>query len=389
MGTTEKDFVLISPVSTQVFPVVVTALTLKPLKVILLTTPKVDTFADLIEKALILSGIEVERRTIDPYSVFSIECSVKGVKNPVFLLNCGTKFTAINLYKLSGGKNTYYYLPSGYVVDFNGRKLLKVPDNLIDVEFHARMYGFEIVEERLDYEKIELRQELTQYIATRPSLTSVLVRLFQKGHVKNVSLQDREFLTLAQKYGVVSYRGGKFFAEDREYIGGKWLEEFVFLKLLSSGFFDVRIGVKVKWYGEDVTNEIDVMATRKNRLYLFSCKTGKNTREILKHLYELEELTERIGGDFGKSYLVITKNLYAPEPPRRSEFPNAPSVSYRENRKIWQEYYRTPEGREFRKFQSNYAGFRNLSKRAKLLGIKILLPEDLEGGNVDQTLQAK
>lgn len=387
MGTTGEDFVLISPVSTQVFPVVVTALTLKPPKVILLTTPKVDTFTELIEKALILSGIEVERRTIDPYSASSIENSVKGVENPVFLLNCGTKFTAINLYKLSGGKNTYYYLPDGYVVDFDGKRLLKVPDDLIDVEFHARMYGFEIVEERLDYKKIKQRQELTQYIAARPSLTPVLIDLFQRGYVRNI--YSREFLTLAQKHGVVSYRGGKFFAIDREYLGGKWLEEFVFLKLLDASFFDVRIGVKVKWYGEDITNEIDVMATRNNRLYLFSCKTGKNTREILKHLYELEELTERIGGDFGKSYLVITKNLYAPEPPQRSKFPNAPAVSYRKNRKIWQEYYRTSEGKEFRKSQSKYESFRNLSKRAKLLGISILLPEDFEGGNIEQTFQAE
>jgi len=96
---------LISPVSTQVFPVVVTALAIKPTNVTLLTTPKVNIFADLIEKALTFSGIEVEQKTINPYCSLSIKESIKDVENPFLLLNCGTKFTAINLYRLSNGRN--------------------------------------------------------------------------------------------------------------------------------------------------------------------------------------------------------------------------------------------------------------------------------------------
>lgn len=380
MNLSRRDCTLISPVSTQVFPIVVTALAIKPTKVILLTTPKVNIFANLIERALIFAGIEVEQKTINPYCPFSIKESIKNIENPFFLLNCGTKFTAINLYRLSNGRNAYYYLPDGRVVDFDGRELLRVPENLVDVELHAQMYGFEIVEERLDYEKIRRRRELTRYIADTPLLTSVLTRLFHNGFVEKLPFQ--KFVELAQKHGVISYRIGKFFAIDKDYIGGKWLEEFIFLKLLDLNFSDVRIGVKVRWYGKDVINEIDVMATKKNRLHLFSCKTGKNTKEILKHLYELEELTERIGGDFGKSYLVITENLFTPEPPKKSEFPNVPSVSYRENKKIWWKYYGTEEGKAYKKAWSNYKSFRNLVKRAELLGIEIITVKDFEGGKV-------
>jgi hypothetical protein len=270
------------------------------------------------------------------------------------------------------GEMLNYYLPDGRVVDFDGRELLRVPENLVDVELHARMYGFEITEERTDYERIKRREELTYHIANNPSLIPLLVKLF---HNRYVEISAGKFSELAQKHGVISRRGNKFIATNRDYIGGKWLEEFTFLKLLNSNFFDVRIGVKVKWYGETIQNEIDVMATKKNRLYLFSCKTGKNTREILKHLYELEELTERIGGDFGKSYLVITENLYTPKPPEKQQFPNAPSVNYRENKEVWYKYYKTNEGKAYQKAWSNHISFKNLAKRAKLLGIKILTPE--------------
>ena len=237
------------------------------------------------------------------------------------------------------------------------------------------MYGFEIVEERLDYEKIRMRQELTYYIANTPLLTPVLVKLFHNGFAERLPFQ--KFADLAQKYEVISYRAGKFFVIDRDYIGGKWLEEFVFLKLLDLNFYDVKIGVKVRWYGEDVINEIDVMATKRNRLHLFSCKTGKNVKEILKHLYELEELTERIGGDFGKSYLVITENLISKNFPSRKDFPNAPKVKYKGNEVLWYNYYKTPEGKRYKKLIAQYLSFQNLKKRAKLLKIGLITPGKL------------
>ncbi|MEO2083123.1 MAG: DUF1887 family CARF protein [Desulfurobacteriaceae bacterium] len=352
--------VMVSPVSTQVFPVVVTALTLKPEKVVLLATPRVNVFAGLIERALKFSGIGVEKRYIDPYSFDSISSAVSDIENPFCLLNCGTKFTAISLFRRFGVKSTYYYLPDGRVVDFDGNEVLKVSDKLVDVDLHSQMYGFEIVEEREDIERIRFREELTRYVARKPILLTFLVRLFQQGFVRSL---PGDFARLAEKKGVLAYRGGKFIALDKEYLGGKWLEELVFLELLDKGFYDVRIGVKVRWYGEEVTNEIDVMATRNNRLYLFSCKTGKHLRDIVKHLYELEELTERIGGDFGRSFLVMPESLYRPSPPDEKELRNTYGPGY---------------FRFYKEELSKHRSFRNLSKRARLLGIEILTPRILE-----------
>ena len=368
-----KEGILVSPVSTQVFPVVVSSLTLKPKKVVLLSTPKVEVYSKLIERALTFSGIEVEIKEIDPYSPASIRRSIEGIPNPYFLLNCGTKFTAVNLYKLSNGKNAFYYLPDGKIVDFDGNLIAEVSKRLIDVETHAKIYGFEIVEERQDINRILERRELTEFLSKRDSLIPFLLELYHKGFANNF---PKEVLKPAIKHNVLACKGGKIVPLDREYIGGKWLEEFVFIQLIDLGFFDVKIDVKVRWYDEDVFNEIDVMATKDNFLYLFSCKSGKNTKDIQKHLYELEELTERIGGDFGRSFLVITGNLFKTSPPSRKKFPNAPKVSYYANRKVWHNYYKTPEGENYRREWSEYNRFSNLKKRAELLKIKIVTPQN-------------
>ncbi|GEM_PF-1349843 len=367
--------VMVSPVSTQVFPVIVTALTIKPEKVVLLSTPKVEIFTKLIKRALLFAGIEVEERTINPYSFNSIKEKTKDLQNPFLLLNCGTKFTAIALFRLFGEENAYYYTPDGKIIDFNSNLLKRVSQELVDVELHSQMYGFEIVEERQDYEKIRMREKLTRYIASKPSLLPVLAKLYQEGSAR---ILPNEFVDLAKRFEIVVYRGGKYVVLDREYVGGKWLEEFTFLELLKKKFYDVRIGVKVEWFEEGVINEIDVMATKHNQLHIFSCKTGKNVKEIAKHLYELEELTERIGGDFGKSYLVITENLYKPIPPDKKKFPNVPKVSYFRNRKVWENYYKTEEGKRYKEEMRSYNSFKNLSKRAKLLRINIVTPKILE-----------
>jgi len=366
---------MVSPVSTQVFPVIVTALTIKPEKVVLLSTPKVEIFTKLIKRALLFAGIEVEERTINPYSFNSIKEKTKDLQNPFLLLNCGTKFTAIALFRLFGEENAYYYTPDGKIIDFNSNLLKRVSQELVDVELHSQMYGFEIVEERQDYEKIRMREKLTRYIASKPSLLPVLAKLYQEGSAR---ILPNEFVDLAKRFEIVVYRGGKYVVLDREYVGGKWLEEFTFLELLKKKFYDVRIGVKVEWFEEGVINEIDVMATKHNQLHIFSCKTGKNVKEIAKHLYELEELTERIGGDFGKSYLVITENLYKPIPPDKKKFPNVPKVSYFRNRKVWENYYKTEEGKRYKEEMRSYNSFKNLSKRAKLLRINIVTPKILE-----------
>jgi len=320
---------LVSPVSTQVMPIVLTALTLKPERLILLSTRKMERFAAVVERALELKGIEVERREIDPYSRASISEKTSDLKSALFLLNCGTKFTAVNLFRLFP-ESSIYHLPSGRIVDFDGNLIAEVPGNLVDVELHAAAYGFKVIGQRENLEEIEKRAELTFKIAKNKSYQRILAKLYQK---PKITFFPPELSPLFRKVG------GGYEPVDREYIGGKWLEEFVFLSLREKGFYDLRLGIKFRWFDSEVKNEIDVMGVKNNRLHLFSCKTERNIGNLTRHLYEIEELTKRIGGDFGVGHLVVLSQFISGK-------------------------------------------HRVLKERAALLGIKILTEEDFLGKKI-------
>jgi len=349
-------------------PVVVTALTLKPEKLVLLSTKEMENFAAMVERALELKGVEVERREIDPYSPGSILEKTLDLEGSLFLLNCGTKFTAVNLYRLFP-ESSIYYLPSGEIVNFDRVQVARAPENLVDVELHAAAYGFKILEERQDLEVIRERAPLTYKIASNPSYQHILTSLV---HKEALSSLPKELLPLLLKFSVVQKVFGGYRAVDLDYLGGKWLEELVALELIKRGFYDVKLGVKLSWYGTKVTNEIDVLGVKNNILYLFSCKSGKNPKNLSKHLYEIEELTERIGGDFGKSFLIVSDEIAVENPPSLEDFPSAPLCAYEECKEKWRSYYATPEGKKYREAQRLYRSFSYLRKRAELLKIKIL-----------------
>ncbi|WP_456341885.1 Card1-like endonuclease domain-containing protein [Thermovibrio sp.] len=366
-----KTDTLVSPVSTQVAPVIITALTLKPKRIVLLSTPKVEKFTRQIERVLGYKGLKVEVREIEPYNSSSIERAVSDLKGALYLLNCGTKYTAINLFKLFP-ENSFYYLPDGKIVKFDGTLVARAPQNLLSVELHAAAYGFKIIGQRDNLGEVESRARLTFKIAKNRTYQRILSRLY---HEAKITFFPPELSSLFKKV-----KGG-YEPVDREYIGGKWLEEFVFLSLKNKGFHDLRLGVKVEWFDTGVQNEIDVVGVKNNRFYLFSCKTEKNIANLTEHLYEIEELTERIGGDFGKGHLVLLSQFISKEPPSREDFPNAPKGGYYQCRKEWEKYRRTEEGRKYSEEEAKYRRYRALKKRAELLGIKILTERDfLEGG---------
>jgi len=360
---------LVSPVSTQVLPVVVTALTLKPERLVLLSTRKVDPFARMIERALEARGVEVERREVDPYDFSSISSRTSDLKGSLFLLNCGTKFTAVNLYRLFP-EASLYYLPTGEIVDFDGNAVAKAPEDLVDVELHAAAYGFKILGERRDWDRIKERAPLTYAVASNLHYQHLLTDLFRRGVVSSIPSGD--FLKLLLKFSVVRKERSGYRVLDKDYAGGKWLEELVALELLKAGFYDARLGVVLEWFDSGVTNEVDVLGVKNNRLYLFSCKSGKNSKSFSRHLYEVEELAERIGGDFGRSFLVVSDEVAVENPPSPEEFPGLPPCSYRECRERWEEFYATPQGKEYSKRLRLYRRYSALKKRARLLGVEVL-----------------
>ena len=373
--------ILISPVSTQTFPIVVSALSLLPEKVILLSTSQMEKFEAFIKNVLIYKGIDVEVRYIDPYSRKSILKAVSDITAAKLLLNCGTKYTSFVLFDRFGKDALLYYTPEGKIINFEGETVLKVKPDIVDVELHSAMYGFKIEEEISDLDKIFHRKELTNYIGINfKKLSQIMKAGFESGFLtKDI---PEKFISLALKHNIIKRSGTKFSIIDRNYIGGKWFEEFVFLKLTEKDFFDIHIGVKLSWYNSPITNEIDVMAVKNNRLYLFSCKTGKINNITFKHLYELHELAKRVGGDFGKGYLCIASPSIYEKPPALKEFSSAPQQPYNPVSPEWKDYLKTPDRKNYKNVLRNSRSFNFLKKRAQLLDITVLTIEEIIGNKI-------
>ena len=80
---------------------------------------------------------------------------------------------------------------------------------------------------------------------------------------------------------------------------------------------DCRIGVHIDWdgvvhevAGEDVFNEIDVLALSGIIPTFISCKSGNlNNQEKLGALYELDTVSRRLGGKYAKKKLVVSREF--------------------------------------------------------------------------------
>jgi len=105
------------------------------------------------------------------------------------------------------------------------------------------------------------------------------------------------------------------------FCNGGWLEEYVYwmVKSLSIKGLDLAMNVKVQWDGQgkrQTENEFDILFTLKNRLHLLSCKAANPSRKTstggtkaVEALNELDTLSDRAGGLFGRPMLVSARRL--------------------------------------------------------------------------------
>lgn len=98
--------------------------------------------------------------------------------------------------------------------------------------------------------------------------------------------------------------------------GGSILEMYTYQKEKENAD-DCILGVHIDWdgvinkqSGNDVLNEVDVLALKGNVPKFISCKSGKmNADEVLHALYELETVAQRFGGKYAKKELVTMESI--------------------------------------------------------------------------------
>ena len=98
---------------------------------------------------------------------------------------------------------------------------------------------------------------------------------------------------------------GKIDKYDIRYITGGWFEEYIYHLMkdcLSPS--DIKIGVLIEKSTNTNMNDLDVVFTLGNKLFVIECKTGVGGRSLFSQIvYKASALKETLFGLSGKTYI--------------------------------------------------------------------------------------
>lgn len=111
-----------------------------------------------------------------------------------------------------------------------------------------------------------------------------------------------------------------------QYLGGQWLEEYVWHIACDLKPDDVKANVEFTEMAvprDDIRNELDCVIVHQNRLLMIECKTVNFNKSADKNadiLYKLESLGHRAGGLYGTKWLVSARPLDEANEKRAREY---------------------------------------------------------------------
>ena len=189
----------------------------------------------------------------------------------------------------------YFQSYLGEIQDFESHPQLSREQHALCQELAQRVYVYRDQLKRLNYLASKAQDSLRS-----PPLESYLTR-------------DDGFMWLIDEFermGVLRYDAQRKVLifpteEDRFFVNGGWLENYVHAEILSLKGQRPQLGeigrsVEVVWElnGQEVRNEIDIAFIYDNQLYIVECKT-KNFQETgpaQNVIYKLDTLQHKLGG---------------------------------------------------------------------------------------------
>lgn len=146
-----------------------------------------------------------------------------------------------------------------------------------------------------------------------------------KGEIKNIR-QVEDYLNAFARKGIIKhYNCSELYYEyyiknenikDLLWDSGSVLELYTYLKMRDVSD-DCMVGVHIDWdgvihksVGDDVLNEIDVLALQNYKPVFISCKSGSMSGDKPLHaLYELQTVAERFGGKYAIKQLIAPQHM--------------------------------------------------------------------------------
>lgn len=177
-------------------------------------------------------------------------------------------------------------------------------------------------------EQCKSRQQLTQNLATHAVEISGMLRVInalssharddQKQALKqpqqrfsmhpNASIQS--WLQKFEQQGLITWDRQQTIEftsyESAQYLGGFWLEEYIYNTIDDLNPDDIGCGVKINWHAApNVSNELDILVVHNNHLLVIECKTlSMGTPKDHEIIYKLDSIADELNGLLGSTLLV-------------------------------------------------------------------------------------
>lgn len=329
--------------SDQPIPNLTTALQFKPNLIVLLKTKEMEDKARLLEDVLKNKKFDVQSEIIEAYEINNVirvsESLINKYKNSRISLNItgGTKIGTLGTFQAFYTQNK----PIFYV-NTNDNKIIELsPEDIeydinvsISIKDYLAVYGFIINSSVKDDSYIFRRKQLTSHFVHNPEIIGELNYKLHAFDEKtplpvtaDISIDSKLESLLGLLDGDTMIRKGKLHItnyEDLRYLKGIWLEEHIYMIAKGSGADEVRLNVVGKWVTDSKhqpKNELDVLISKGTRLFYISCKTANPNRKLSaqdgegigrEYLYELDSISDKAFGLFGKKMLASARKIEDP-----------------------------------------------------------------------------
>jgi hypothetical protein len=94
--------------------------------------------------------------------------------------------------------------------------------------------------------------------------------------------------------------------ENAQYLGGFWLEEYIYSAIQTLNPDDISCGVSINWQAApSIHNELDILVAHNNHLLVIECKTlFLGTAKDNEIIYKLDSISDELNGLLGSTLLV-------------------------------------------------------------------------------------
>lgn len=338
-------------VSEQLIPNVLPVLAERPQQVILLITPQMENQGWLLEKFLRERGVKTNSQPIPAYDFAGVLAACTKVielfctadKKITLNVTGGTKIAALAAYQqfyFASQRIIYMDTANGRILELGDNPAaITLTDNLLKVKDYLACYGKQLNQAAsgpspaLPGQRREATSRLCYILVQNPKILRELNwRVSKFREQKSPFPFTLPFACLqgkGERIGNILLEGGIALPstdgelcigneENLFYLGGGWLEEFVYNTITDMDVpgLDCRLNVNIKWENQSpaargkTANELDIVFTHRNMLHIISCKTSGLDMGEPGHakgkeaLYELDSMADNVGGLFARSMLV-------------------------------------------------------------------------------------